>query len=284
MVQPASNIPRVIHQTFHTKALPTAIAANVRKIVAQNPGWEHRLYDDDDMGRFIESVYGPQVLAHFNRINPKYGAARADMFRYLLMYSRGGVYLDIKASVEKSLDNVLRPDDVYILSRWRNRPGDAFEGWGKHQRLRYVGGNEFQQWHIIAAPGHPFLRAVIQRVLRNIQSYNPILLGTGRTGVFCLTGPIAYTLAITPLLEHCPHRVADAVDDLGLTYSIFPPTDPRAHRNIFKHHYSDLTEPVVQLEGAKRLAWQLFGPIHNQFLRRVRNLVERAYGHLSRSW
>jgi len=276
-VQPVSEIPRIIHQTYHTKALPSVIAANVQKILAQNPGWEHRLYDDDDMAAFVESAYGQQISAFYSRINPKYGAARADLFRYLIMYSRGGVYLDIKASLEKPLDDVLRPGDVYILSRWRNRPGEAFEGWGKHRRLRHVGGDEFQQWHIIAAPGHPFLMAVIECVICNIQSYNPILWGTGKTGVLRLTGPIPYTLAITPLLQHHPHRMADATDDLGLTYSIFPVAEARAHRRIFKHHYTDLTESVVQLDGIKRLAWQLFGPVQNQVLRRVRNVVQRAY-------
>jgi len=74
--------------------------------------------------------------------------------------------------------------------------------------------------------------------------------------------------------------MADATDDLGLTYSIFPVAEARAHRRIFKHHYTDLTESVVQLDGIKKLAWQLFGPVQNQVLRRVRNVVQRAYWRL----
>jgi len=152
-------IPKVIHQTYPDahRNLPSILEQNVRKITALNPGWEHRLYDDNDIASFIESTYGARVLDYYDRLNEKYGAARADLFRYLLLYRHGGVYLDIKASLERPLDSVLHPEDVYLLSRWRNRKGEQYEGWGIHSRLRQIGRQEFQQWHIIAAPGHPFL-------------------------------------------------------------------------------------------------------------------------------
>ena len=37
-------------------------------------------------------------------------------FRYLLMYEIGGVYLDIKSTANKKLDDVLEENDAFILS------------------------------------------------------------------------------------------------------------------------------------------------------------------------
>jgi inositol phosphorylceramide mannosyltransferase catalytic subunit len=269
-------IPKVIHQTYPDahRNLPSILEQNVRKITALNPGWEHRLYDDNDIASFIDSTYGARVLDYYNRLNEKYGAARADLFRYLLLYRHGGVYLDIKASLERPLDSVLHPDDVYLLSRWRNRKGEQYEGWGIHSRLRQIGRQEFQQWHIIAAPGHPFLRAVIQRVLHNIDSYSPAWDDTGRSGVLGLTGPIAYTLAITPLLDQYPHRLVSSHDELGLVYSIFTSAVYEAHKSVFKYHYTDLTEPVVKVSGARKLLWRIAGPIQIHIIHRAQHLIE----------
>ncbi|MCA3362157.1 MAG: hypothetical protein INF74_09420, partial [Roseomonas sp.] len=61
-----------------------------------NPDWEYRLYEDADCERFIRENYDAETFKLFRSIHPDYGAARADFFRYLLLYRLGGVYLDIK--------------------------------------------------------------------------------------------------------------------------------------------------------------------------------------------
>jgi mannosyltransferase OCH1-like enzyme len=110
-------IPKIIHQTIRSKAaLHTLFQENIECLKSINPGWEHRLYDDEDCRQFILQAYGQDYLDTFNRIDSAYGAAKADFFRYLLMYEYGGVYLDIKSRTRLPLTQVLADDDHYILS------------------------------------------------------------------------------------------------------------------------------------------------------------------------
>ena len=51
---------------------------------------------------YIRREYGESILSCYLRIDPVYGAARADLFRYLLLYRTGGVYLDIKSAARRS--------------------------------------------------------------------------------------------------------------------------------------------------------------------------------------
>ncbi len=268
-----TTIPRIIHQVYSSKQLPPIVQANVDKIRTMNPSWEYRFYDDDDMVDYVDAHYGEAVLDSYLCINKKYGASRADLFRYLLMYREGGVYLDIKSSLDRPLDAVLRPDDMYLLSRWRNSVGELYEGWGMHNQLKDFGGHEFQQWHIIAASGHPFLRAVIEKVLDNIDRYNPLLHDTGKGGVLRVSGPIAYTQSITPLLHRHKYRLVDSQGDLGLVYSIFGTASNVVHKSMFRFHYTELHEPVTRLTGAKKLLWLAFGPIKTHLIRPLRNLA-----------
>ena len=249
VVSEGKAIPRIIHQTFHSKDLPALLDNNVRKMRAMNPGWEYRFYDDSDIVEFISSNYGPRITNYYRRINPRYGAARADFFRYLLMYKCGGVYLDVKSYTESPLDDALTADDSFLLSQWKNNQGEPFQGWGLHADLAAIDRGEFQQWHIIATPGHPFLKAAIENVLGNIDSYNPDRHGVGRQSALTVTGPIAYTLAIAPLLHVHRHRFVDSEADLGLCYSNFGGTD--AHAALLGPHYAQLDEPVINVG-----AWQ----------------------------
>lgn len=248
-------IPRVIHQTFMSKKLPVELQENVDNIKRLNPGWTHIIHDDDDITESVGAHYGAHILRYFERINPRYGVARADLFRYLLMYKCGGVYLDIKSTCTCPLEQVVRPDDRYILSHWRNKPGEQHEGFGTSAEVMDIAGGEYQQWHIVAAPGHPFLKAVIEAVLQNIDQYRPWRHGTGAIGVLRLTGPLAYTVAIQPLVPAVPHRQVANETVVGLKYSVYAHT---SHRAAYKINYSRLTESIVLMKRADQLLAHLY--------------------------
>jgi len=234
-------IPKIIHQTAPQKhTLDTCLQSNILALQSLNPRWEYRFYDDRDIKNFIKKHFGQDMQRCFSMINPIYGAAKADFFRYLAMYIYGGVYLDIKSKLNQSLDDVLLNNDNYILSHWRNKIGQEHEGWGLYSDLDIFG--EYQQWHIIAAPTHAFLELVIKNVQSNIENYNIKKDGTGKLGVLKLTGPIAYTKAIKSIENDHSYRKVD-IQDLGFQYTIV-----YNHENILKFgptHYSKLTDPIV---------------------------------------
>ncbi len=240
-------IPRHLYQTF-PGPLPPALAANADLLRSRNPGWSYTLFGDDDIRAFIGDEYGRDVLRLYDRIDLRYGAARADLFRYLLIYRRGGVYLDVKSRFDRPIDEVIRGDEGYVLSHWRNGAGSPHEGWGLHDALRHVPGGEVQQWHVIAAPGHPFLYAVIERVLDGIGRYSVRRNEVGWPGVLGLTGPIAYTQAIAPLTGRYPCRIFADEAALGLEYNVLGGS---AHKTLFGQHYTQLDLPVVRQPGAR---------------------------------
>lgn len=239
-------IPRIIHQTFKSPPWPTEIAENVDLLKAMNRGWDYRFYTDDDIRDYIERAYGTAVLRRYDMIDTRYGAARADLFRYLLLYREGGVYLDMKSGASRPLDEVIRSDDTFLLSTWRNERGDNFHNWGLHSELSHLPFGEYQQWFIVAAAGHPFLKRVIEYVLRNIDQYIRGFHGAGAYAVLRVTGPVAYTLAIEPIRTQYAHRVVDSRHDLGFTYSIFDKGSARVHEGLFQH-YSSLETPLIHV-------------------------------------
>lgn len=239
-------IPRLIHQLslgLPKERLPPEVLGNIAFLQRNNPDWQHRIYEDDDALSFISNNYSAEILSLYQSLNEAYGAARADFLRYLLVYKLGGVYLDLKSSITKKLDDVLTDSDSYILAHWDNKPGDFYQGWGIFPELPPPG--EYQQWHIMAEPGHPFLAAAIEEVATRIRQYTPEKTGVGFRAVLRTTGPIAYTSAISRILNLHPHRKI-RVNDFGLIYSIVAHEGHAAHHRLsMRPTYHYLKSPLV---------------------------------------
>jgi hypothetical protein len=230
-------IPRKIFQLIRDKNdVHPKFQKNIKDIRETNPSWEYVLMDDADIIEYLRKNFDPEILHIYNRINPSYGAAKADFFRYLLMYKEGGAYFDIKSSTKVPLDRILRKDDRYILSHWESTP-----------QIEYTNNKygEFQQWHIICSPGHPYLKAVINKVIKNIENYDHKKKLNGKLGVLKVTGPIAYTKAIIPILDNDLHRIFRQNEYIGLIYDNTE-TMFGDHSTLFsKTHYSKIKTDII---------------------------------------
>jgi len=238
-------ISRIIHQTApEFAALPGEIRDSIEQMRALNPGWEYRFYDHADALAYIGEHLGGDALRQCERVDPRFGVLISDLLRYVAIHREGGVYLDTKSTATRPLDDVLLPDDVYLLSQWRNRVGEKYQGWGIKDETARVPGGEFQQWHVIAAAGHPFLEQVIADTLRNMARYHPIGFGQGKPAVIRVSGPTLYTHTITLLVPFYRARIVD-IESLGINYTIY--SDGNDHMRA-TGHYSKASGPIMEPE------------------------------------
>lgn len=241
-------IPKLIHQTAaDVDKLPAEITKNFERIRAMNPEWKHMLYDDKQQIEYLRAHLTETDFEALAKLNPKYGVVRADLFRYLVIYNEGGVYLDIKSDLDRPLNEVIKPEHDMLLSQWENHIGDEYEGAGYYPELARIPGGEFQQWHVVASPGHPFLKAAVDDTLHNIRTYSPAKFGVGKIGVLRLSGPICYTLAIRPLLEHYPCQIVN-IRKLGFRYSLYEKLNDKDRHARSPSHYSNMDEPIILKE------------------------------------
>ena len=89
-----SVIPLDIYQTWYTKDLPQKMRERVDLLKAQNPRFNHHLFDDNDCREFIRTHFKPDVLDAYDRLIP--GAYKADLWRLCVLFIHGGIYMDIK--------------------------------------------------------------------------------------------------------------------------------------------------------------------------------------------
>lgn len=267
------DLPRLLFSTCSEQHLAIDLVQEKRASLLQlNPEWIYQCLSDDEGEFFLRSHYPGDVYQAYKRLNPNYGAARADLIRYCLMYKLGGIYLDIKSTCRVPLRDLIRDDDQYILGQWDNATGSPHEGWGLHEQVRDIEGGEYQQWFIICKPKHPFLEAVIRTVTQNILEFpERSRFTSGRMGVLELTGPIAYSRAIQDyinqysLIDGEKYRRIQPSNE-GLVYSVFEEedyiqdsfnlagsTNDDTHRNhdYMLNHYSRRRDLIVLDSGSQ---------------------------------
>ena len=220
-------IPKVVYQTWKTKQLPKQYEIILDHNKSLNPEYQFILLDDDDLVKFF-NTQDPLLKNAFFKINPKYGASRADLFRYVIIYLHGGIYLDVKIKCIQPFKEWIINTDQGILSYWENL-------YYQKEALQNLKG-ELQNWHIIFEKNHSFLKKVIEHVCQEILKVTDSTFLVGKQAVLQYTGPLIYTQTIENLLwENISNPVRFINSALVFDYgSSFFGLDPILHYSMCK--------------------------------------------------
>lgn len=145
-IEYVQKIPKIIWQTMKTSQVPKILYDYASTWIKLNPEYEYRLHDDNDVIDFIKSDF-PEFLEAYNKI--KYGASKADLWRYLVIYKYGGVYTDMDCRCIKPLRKWINPEVMYATQLGINK--------------------DLCQWLIISVPGNPIFLRAAQKALQNIE-------------------------------------------------------------------------------------------------------------------
>jgi inositol phosphorylceramide mannosyltransferase catalytic subunit len=147
-------IPKRIIQTGKSVDLPLlskAAAVNVRLL---NPDFEYMFFDNNGVDQFIDKHF-PEYRGIFDTF--RFPIQRYDFFRYLAVYHFGGFYFDLDVFMALNLADLLEHSCVF-----------PYEGFTISTFLREEYGMDWEvgNYAFGAAPGHPFIRQIIDNCIR----------------------------------------------------------------------------------------------------------------------
>jgi len=154
-------IPNVIHKVLivdgmELPPLTPAMTEAINTFRELNPGFQLKLFSGTDCIAYISKHFTTDILAAFHALQPY--AYKCDLFRYLLLLREGGYYSDMRQVCLQSLECVFPPNTEWFspLERFATVAGES----------DIYMNNAF----IAAVPGHPWLAAAIQEVLKSIRT------------------------------------------------------------------------------------------------------------------
>ncbi|POR33679.1 Initiation-specific alpha-1,6-mannosyltransferase [Tolypocladium paradoxum] len=159
----------------------------------QHPGFIHEVVTDDVAVSLLRLLYAsvPEITEAYHAL--PLPVLKADFFRYLILYARGGIYSDIDTFAIKSALEWVPPQIpretvglVVGIEADADRPD-----WADWYSRRI----QFCQWTIQSKPGHPALRDIITRITNATLTMKRAgrLAGFKGKDVVDLTGPAVWT-------------------------------------------------------------------------------------------
>lgn len=250
-IKNSSKIPKKLYRTYYDLNIAKKFQKAHKITKNNNPELEEIIYDDNMIENYIIKNYSSRIYNAYKSINNNYGPAKADFFRYLIIYKEGGIYLDIKSSLVKNIDEILTQDKL-IISKGRsnnitlnfgiiNQYRNSYN-WSKFSGVKYYG--EFNNWCIISPPGNYVLQMIIKQMVSNIEyglkrkeKYN-----NGEYSVLALTGPIMFSRVILKYGNKDNILISENNLKGKVVYSLYD----FDHKKIgYKKHYSKLKNKHV---------------------------------------
>ena len=169
-------IPKIIHQTWRNeKSIVDAYKECVKTVKQKHPGYSYRFYNNEQCRDVVKQDFR-EFLDAYDSMTP---VEKADLFRYLVVYRDGGIYLDIDCYCVANFDNLI--DGAEFVAGYE-------QGWKERALFRYT------QWAFAAKAGHPVLIEAANRCKKNH-------LNSPTMWTLKKTGPIMWTYLINEMEE-----------------------------------------------------------------------------------
>ena len=180
----------------------------------RNSNWEVHVCSNEMKDEFMNKVFaGTSLLWAYNIISPAAGAAKADLWRYAVLWTYGGAYIDDDSDMHSPLDKVIEPQDTLIVSYERNGfngnrcyiPRYHLSDFSTYRNATLRTKNIFYgrillNWAIFSAPRHPIIEAVMinaVEIIKHEYHRDSVMRSLNAAfrweAIMCATGPSLLT-------------------------------------------------------------------------------------------
>jgi mannosyltransferase OCH1-like enzyme len=156
-------VPKIIWQTNYTNrvSLPIKTAWCWNRLLSRS--YNYRFHSTAERLAFVKQNFPGKPTELYSRLT--IGAAQADVWRLMVLYKHGGVYMDIDSHFVWPLDRFIEAGTSEIFLRYKSK--DA------------------TNYFIASAPANPNIKALLDEVLYRIEN-------SQSNNVYDITGPSVF--------------------------------------------------------------------------------------------
>ena len=183
-------IPNTLYQTGESRLLDVRHLEEIQKFRNLNPDLGFVFFDAQERDRYMSEVWSHrQIYDVYQR--SEFGQMKADIFRYCVLYERGGYYLDINKACMVQLSS-FHTDEEHALIAFESHDCNIPPPLGAIDSLdfpeKYV-----VQWSFGFAPGHALLEQMITAVENYAQFFSGRIFTNPKLGVLMFTATGVFT-------------------------------------------------------------------------------------------
>lgn len=240
--EPEGAIPAQCFQTAEINRFGRSHHATLLDLRARNPDLHFLLFDAARRDAYMAEHWSDHPIGRIYQ-RARFGVMRADIFRYCVIFDRGGFYLDINKLIMKPLRQFLSEGSDGLISfeqNWCQIPASPEAARQLLHPDRYI-----VQWCFGFRPGHSLLKAMIENICHYAPAFEQQIYETPGEAIRSLTGPGLFTQTVRSFMgSNTNHRITQIRIDFNGTLR-FP-----SERNVMylatPHYKSCRQEPILR--------------------------------------
>lgn len=207
------SIPPNVYQTWANNYFGKTHAKEIRFFRGINPSLNFILYDDQKLATYMEDFWGTHPIYRIFK-GSKFGPMKADIFRYCILYERGGFYFDISKGCSVPIADLCSEDGSALIS-YEAHDCVIPPAVGALEAMQYPG-KYLLQWGMGFSKEH----IILDQLINNICEYAPFFMNKSfdnpKNAILSLTGPGMFTKTVRDVMAN---QCSLPIDQAGVDFN-----------------------------------------------------------------
>lgn len=191
-------IPTTLYQTWEENLFGRTHKRSLLRFRRVNGDLSFIFLDRSARDDYMAEAWGDHDIFQIYT-KARFGAMKVDIFRYCILFDRGGYYFDISKGTTVPITSLHTPEDTEIISFEKNEVPLGMVSPSERGLLRP--NNLFIQWGFGFAPQHGVLDNVITLICENYQRYKGKVFENPKAAILEFTGPVAFTRSVWNFID-----------------------------------------------------------------------------------
>lgn len=206
-------IAPVVYQTWEDRYFGKTHLKEIKGFRALNPDLDFKLFDKAQREAYMREYWGEHPIFSIY-MHSQFGPMKADIFRYCLLFERGGFYFDISKGCSIALGTLLKKDSTALITVESHDcfipPNPILANRLQHAEKQVL------QWGMGFAKGHPILLRMIDNICLHYPLFKNIIFANPKNAIVRFTGPGMFTKSVR---EYFEAQVDDSVVQAGIDFN-----------------------------------------------------------------
>ena len=186
-------IPTVVYQTWINKSFGIRHARQLKYFRNLNPDLDFEIYDDGESDNYMKEVWsGTEIYEIYKK--SLFGPIKADIFRYCILFDKGGYYFDISNGCNVQITSLHKPNTTALISAEKN---DCLYP----PNFEIISKLDFyDKYYLQWAFGFTQKHIILENTINNICKYYPYFknktFNNPKNAILAFTGPGMFTKSL----------------------------------------------------------------------------------------
>ena len=204
-----NKIPNQLFQTWETKFVGKTHFKSLQDFRKLNPNISFYIYDKKRRDAYMEEFWNNKKIFNIYK-KSIFGPMKADIFRYCILYERGGYYFDIGKSCNLPITKLHHKNQDGFFTYEDNTcffPPNNHEVFNLKRPFNYL-----LQWGLGFSKKNFFLQMLINAIEENYVFYKKRIFESPKDAILNFTGPGMFTRVFRDYISKNPDHNLNELD------------------------------------------------------------------------